>query len=373
MSRIGILFTIPNFITAGSGDAMLNVVRRLDRREFAPAVCVLKKGGALDAAVEDMGIPFLEAPMLVAPRPLWSLRRRVRQAAAVFRPHGFQLWHSFHYSDDYTEPLVARAAGARGWVFTKKNMSWNRRSWLVRSVLASRIAAQNTDMLRTFFNGALFRRKATLVPPGVDPERYRPGVPHRLGVRVRFEVPESSPLVGCVANLLPIKGQRTLIQAIQSLPGPHVVLAGPRLDENYASGLERLAEELGVANRVHIVGAVSDVPALLSELDIFVLPSLPPGEGCPVALLEAMSSGRACVTSNVPGCREAVVNGRSGLLVPPEDPDALAGALTALASPSTRISFGEEARRRVLDLFTLEQEARAYEQMYAELVRERRL
>jgi glycosyltransferase involved in cell wall biosynthesis len=128
-----------------------------------------------------------------------------------------------------------------------------------------------------------------------------------------------------------------------------------------------------VANRVHIVGAVSDVPALLSELDIFVLPSLPPGEGCPVALLEAMSSGRACVTSNVPGCREAVVNGRSGLLVPPEDPDALAGALIALASPSTRISFGEEARRRVLDLFTLEQEARAYEQMYAELVRERRL
>jgi glycosyltransferase involved in cell wall biosynthesis len=373
MSRIGILFTIPNFITAGSGGAMLNIVRRLDRREFAPAVCVLKKGGALDAVVEDMGIPFLEAPMLVALRPLWNLRRRVRQAAAVFRPHGFQLWHSFHHADDYTEPLVARAAGARAWVFTKKNMSWNRRSWLARSVLASRIAAQNTDMLRMFFKGPLLRRKVTLIPPGVDTERYAPAVSHRSDLRVRLGISEVALLVGCVANLLPIKGQRTLIQAIQSLPGAHIVLAGPRLDENYACGLERLAEELDVAGRVHIIGAVSDVPALLSELDIFVSPSLLPGEGCPVALLEAMSSGRACVTSNVPGCREPVVNGRSGLLVPPEDPDALADALIALTSPSVRISFGEEARRRVLERFTIEQEARAYEQLYLDLARKRRL
>lgn len=373
MSRIGILFTIPNFITAGSGSAMLNIVRRLDRREFAPAVCVLKKGGALDAAVEEMGIPFLEAPMLVAPRPLWSLRRRARQAAAVFRPHGFQLWHSFHYADDYTEPLVARAAGAGAWIYTKKNMSWNSRSWFVRSILASRVAIQNTDMLRLFFKGPLLRRKVALIPPGVDTERYAPAVSHRSDLRARLGISEVALLVGCVANLLPIKGQRTLIQAIQSLPGAHVVLAGPRLDKDYARGLERLAEELDVAGRVHIVGAVSDVPALLSALDIFVLPSLLPGEGCPVALLEAMSSGLACVTSNVPGCREPVVNGRSGLLVPPEDPDALAGALIALGSPNVRMSFGEEARRRILDVFTLEQEARAYGRMYADLVRERRL
>ena len=215
---IRILFTIPNFITAGSGGAMLNIVRRLDRRLFAPAVCVLKKGGALDAAVEEMGIPFLEAPMLVEPRPLWSLRRRVRQAAAVFRPHSFQLWHSFHYTDDYTEPLVARAAGARAWVFTKKNMGWNRRSWLLRSILASRIAAQNTDMLRRFFGGWFFREKAALVPRGVDTERFRPGLRNGFALRERLGFPPEAIVAGCVAHLVPVKGHPTLLEAVARFP-----------------------------------------------------------------------------------------------------------------------------------------------------------
>ncbi len=370
---IRILFTIPNFISAGSGGAMLNIVKRLDRSRFAPAICVLRKGGALDAAVEGMGIPFLEAPMLVEPRPLWSLPARVLRAAAVFRPHGFQVWHSFHYADDYTEPLVARAAGARAWVFTKKNMGWNRRSWFLRSALAGRIAAQNTNMLKEFFRGPLFARKTSLVPRGVDTKRFTGEVPHRLALRGRFGVSESSLLVGCVANLLPIKGQGTLIQAIARVPGTHAVLAGPRLDAAYASGLERLAEELRVAERVHFMGPVTEVPALLSELDVFVLPSMPPGEGSPVALLEAMSSRRACIASDVPGCRDLLVPGRSGALVRPGDPGALADALASLASSGVRASFGEEARRRVLERYTIEQEARAYEQLYLDLAKERHL
>lgn len=373
MSPIRILFTIPNFITAGSGGALLNIVRRLDRNQFASAVCVLRKGGALDAAVEDMGIPFLEAPMLVEARPLWSLPARVLRAAAVFRPHGFHIWHSFHYGDDYTEPLVARAAGARAWVFTKKNMGWNRRSWFLRSVLASRIAAQNTTMLREFFQRPLFLTKTNLVPRGVDTKRFADDLPHRFVLRSRFGVPESSLLVGCVANLLPIKGQGTLIRAIKDIPGIHAVLAGPRLDRNYATGLERLAEDLGVAERVHFTGPVTDVSALLSELDVFVLPSLPPGEGCPVALLEAMSSGRACIASDVPGCRDLLEPGRSGVLVRPADPGALAEALVSLTSSGVRASFGEEARRRVLERFTIEREARAYEQLYLDLALERNL
>ena len=178
--------------------------------------------------------------------------------------------------------------------------------------------------------------------------------------------------MGCVANLVPIKGQTTLIRAVKGTPGVHAVLAGPPLDASYASGLGRLAGQLGVAARVHMLGGVSDVPALLSELDIFVLPSLLPGEGFGVALLEAMSSGRACIASDVPGCRDLVVADQSGLLVPAGDPEALTRALATLASPCVRAAFGEEARRRVLASFTLEQEVRAYEQLYMESARERR-
>lgn len=367
MSQIRILFTIPNFITAGSGDAMLNVVRRLDRREFAPAVCVLKKGGALDAAVEDMGIPFLEAPTLVAPRPLWSLRRRVRQAAAVFRPHGFQLWHSFHYADDYTEPLVARAAGARAWVFTKKNMGWNRRSWLLRSVLASRIAAQNTDMLRNFFRGPLFRDKARHLPPGVDTERFRPGVSRQPSFRAQLGFPPGAIVAGCVAHLVPVKGHPTLLEAIAKVPGLFLVIAGAARDEHYAKKLAETVAEAGLGERVRFLGNVTDVPGLLAELDIAVLPTWDRWrmEGCPIALLEAMACGIACVATEIPGARDVIEPERNGLLVPPRDSQLLSRALSRLTSePELRRRLGEGARTRVLERYTIEREVEAYEHLY---------
>jgi glycosyltransferase involved in cell wall biosynthesis len=367
MSRTGILFTIPNFITAGSGDAMLNIVRRLDRREFAPAVCVLKKGGALDAAVEDMGIPFLEAPMLVAPRPLWSLRRRVRQAAAVFRPHGFQLWHSFHYADDYTEPLVARAAGARAWVFTKKNMSWNRRSWFLRSALAGRIAAQNSDMLRKFFRGPFLRDKATHIPPGVDTERFRPSVSRQPGLRAQLGFPPKAIVAGCVAHLVPVKGHPTLLDAMARVQGLYLVIAGAAHDEQYAKKLAETVAEAGLGERVRFLGNVADVPGLLAELDIAVLPTWDRWrmEGCPIALLEAMACGVACVVTDIPGSRDVIEPERNGLLVPPRDSEALSRVLARLtAEPELRRRLGEGGRARVLAHYTIEREVEAYERLY---------
>ncbi|HEY1434575.1 MAG TPA: hypothetical protein VGG65_04320, partial [Thermoanaerobaculia bacterium] len=68
-----ILFTIPNFTTAGSGRAMLNIVERLDRRRFAPSICASRRGGRLEAEIDRMGIPYLEAPVTVPSRPLATL------------------------------------------------------------------------------------------------------------------------------------------------------------------------------------------------------------------------------------------------------------------------------------------------------------
>src|SRR5690554_5965792 len=110
-----ILFTIPNFITAGSGQVMLNIIKQLDRERFAPAVCVLKKGGRLDQEVEALGIPFLEAPFEITPKPYHLLPWRAWKAAQAFRDYGFQIWHSWHYASDYTEPIIARFAGTKGW------------------------------------------------------------------------------------------------------------------------------------------------------------------------------------------------------------------------------------------------------------------
>ncbi len=366
-----ILFTIPNFITAGSGRAMLNIVERLNRTRYQPAVCVLKKGGELDAEVVRLGCELLEAPFAIPARPYLSLPMRARRAAAPFRARKFQIWHSFHYTSDYTEPIIARFAGAKAWVFTKKNMGWKDRAWRVRSLFARRIAAQNTDMMREFFGLWCYRAKARLVPRGVVTNRFEPQTDRSLGLRTRLGLKPEAVVVGCVGHLVPVKGHPTLLESLARVPGVELFVAGKPMDEAYTASLHRLAVELGLGNRVHFLGGVSDVPALLAEVDIAVLPTWAKWrmEGCPVALLEAMSCGKACVATDIPGSRDLIEHGRSGLLVPPEEPEALAAALRRLAeSPGLRRELGEAARQQVLDHYTIEREVAAHEALYAEIL-----
>jgi len=444
---VPILFTIPNFITAGSGRAMLNIIERLDRQRFAPAVAVLRKGGDLDKVVEELGIPFIEAPFTVPPRPYLTLLPRCWRASrafvrpppsalrppasvttssdlrplssvrialpisggldsrstvaavsghssapsSVFRPPSsvlgpppsvlgppssrpFTLWHSFHYSDDYTEAVIARMAGARAWIYTKKNMGWGSRAWKLRTRLASRVAVQNSDMMKQFFPNGSAHAKTRSVPRGVDTTKFSPTAAPTLGLRAQRNIPGTAVVIACVAQLVPVKGHPTLLHALAPVPRAHLLIAGSPLDKAYTKALHNQVAELQLENRVHFLGGIKDVPALLAESDIFVLPTWARWrmEGCPVALLEAMSCGKACVATDIPGSRDLVENGKSGLLVPPEDSDALASALRRLlASPELRQRLGKAACQRVLDHFTIEKEVAAHEALYSELVTDR--
>lgn len=361
-----ILFTIPNFVTAGSGAALLAIVRRLDRTTFEPTICVSRLGGSLEAEIRALGIPLIEAAFTVPALPYASLPRRAWAASRAFRGYKFDLWHSFHYSDDYTEPLIARMAGTRRWIFTKKNMSWGSRAWRVRSMLATRIAAQNSDMISDLFNFRLLRAKTRLVPRGVDLKHFTPSGPAGFGLREKLDL-AGKLVIGVVAHIVPVKNYETLISAIALRPHVALVIAGRELDKAYAASLRDHASQLAVADRVHFMGPVEDIPALLREFDVFCLPSHQ--EGSPVALLEAMACGRACVASDVPGIRDIVENGRSGLLVPPRDPVAFAAAFDAMANPPFRNAYGLAARSRVEQQFSIEREVAAHTALYNEVLR----
>lgn len=366
---IPILFTIPNFETAGSGRALFEVARRLDRRFFAPEICVTRRGGRLEADIAAAGIPLFEAAFTVAPRPLYRLPARIRAAAAPFAPRRYAIWHSYHYLDDYTEPLIARAAGAR-FVFTKKNMSWNGRSWLLRSLLSRRIAAQNTDMLRRFFAGWPLEAKTTYLPRGVDTERFAPRTTSAVD-----PAPEGRRLrVGSVAHLLPVKGQDRLIAALVDLPEIELHLAGRPLDADFERRLVAAIHEAGLAGRVFLHGEVVDIPAFLHRLDVFVLATRASGrmEGCPVALLEAMASGLPVLAAQIPGVEDLLATPGSGILLPAADVAFVAGLKHELAQLAAdgelRAALGDAARQRVLQEFSIEQEVSRHERLYHEML-----
>ncbi len=293
----------------------------------------------------------------------------MRAAAEPFKAHGFALWHSFHYGDDYTEALIARAAGARGWIYTKKNMNWKRLSWHARSLLARRIAAQNTDMMREFFASPFYRGKARLVRRGVDVVKFSPSVPPRLKLRERLGIPADATVVSSVAHLVPVKGHPVIILAAASVKNTHLLLAGHDPTSDYADSLRGQVKRHGVSDRVHFLGRVEDVPALLAETDIFVLATRAHGqeEGCPVALLEAMAAGRACIATDVAGSRDLIVNGQSGVLVPSGDPLAMGQAIDRFAqNAGERRRFGHAALTRIMEKFTIDHEVRAHEALYTE-------
>ena len=200
-------------------------------------------------------------------------------------------------------------------------------------------------------------RKIRVVYNGVPIEQFDrglDGVPRDAG---------SHPTVLVVARLHSQKGLQYLLQAATLVPDVRFIVAG---DGPARSELMRQAETLRLGDRFQFLGEREDVPALLRAADVFVLPSL--YEGLPVSVLEAMAAGTPVVATAVGGTDEAVVDGESGILVPPRDPEALANAIREMLSNAPLASkLVAGAKARVAASFSADTVARGVSEVYAEL------
>jgi glycosyltransferase involved in cell wall biosynthesis len=203
-----------------------------------------------------------------------------------------------------------------------------------------------------------------VVPSGIDLAQFR-----EVGDRVRrkpagFDCPPDAIVIGSVGWLTPVKGHRVLLEAAASLrrqwPRLHVVIvgSGPLRDD-----LERLARRRGIAETVRFLGARIDVSDCLGGMDIYVQPSL--NEGMGRGLIEAMAAGRPAVASRVGGIPAVVEDRKTGLLVPPNDPAALARALEELLrKPDWAKELGAAARASIGERFSAAAMVRAIESVY---------
>ena len=205
--------------------------------------------------------------------------------------------------------------------------AWQRLGWATRPEV---IYTSEADRER---DG---RRPSHVVPLGIDLDRFAAAQP---------ALRKDGPIVGNVARLAPQKDHATLIEAARQLPeGVRVVVVG---DGELRRELERRADGLPV----ELVGARDDVPELLASFDVFAFPSL--FEGLCLAVIEAQAAGVPVVATPVGGIRETVVDGETGLLVPPRDPAALAVAIRRLLDdPDLARRLAEEARRRVRETYS---------------------
>ena len=165
--KLKILFTIPNFDTAGSGKALLNVANNLDKNLFEPHIACLHNKGKFFKIVERSKIPVHIHKTTHEMKPRMTGFLKCMILAKYFKSLNIDLIHSFHYGPDYSEALAANIARIP-WLYTKKNMNWgglSKNGWLLRTFLSKHILVQNNDMIKEFFPNS---NKLTLVQRGVN-------------------------------------------------------------------------------------------------------------------------------------------------------------------------------------------------------------
>ena len=306
MKKIKILFTIPNFDTAGSGKALLNIAKGLDKDVFEAQIMCLHDRGKFFKTVKETGIPIHIYPYLSKARPLVTLFSSSWKVSHKFKEINPDIIHSFHYAPDYTEALAAKMANIH-WVFTKKNMNWggmSKNAWKLRSFLAKRIIIQNTDMRKEFYPNS---NKIELIPRGVDTRSFFPIRNQNSELREKHNTQPNERILITVANMAPVKGIEFLINAFSKLndcSDNWVLWLVGDYDNPYGSELKKLVKEKKLQKKIIFIGKQLKVNMFLNEAELFVLPTKNRGEGSPVALLEAMSCGLSVIGSRVPGIKD---------------------------------------------------------------------
>jgi glycosyltransferase involved in cell wall biosynthesis len=194
-------------------------------------------------------------------------------------------------------------------------------------------------------------RKATQAGNGRDPAVFRPDPAARTRIRAELGVPPDAVVIIAVSRLVRHKGYPELLAAMAHVPNAELWVVGERLPSDHGDDLNELFARAANGVCLRRLGYRTDVPALLAAADMFTLPSH--FEGLPMSVIEAMLTGLPVVATNIRGPREQVVEGETGLLVPPATIQPLATALNRLVGdPAGRAAMGEAGRLRALARYT---------------------
>ena len=289
----------------------------------------------------------------------------IPRLARVLRRERADVVHSHNFAPLNYGTLAAKLCGLRT-LNTRHGRAAITASRLIWALTDGVIAVSEDAKRELLAHNRIAAHKVHVVLNAVDTTVYRE---RRGGVlrRIELGLPEGVPIVGTVGRLSPEKDHATLLEAVKMMRDAgstaHLAIVGGGPLE---AALTTQVEALGLQESVHMLGFRTDVPAVLSLLDVYVLPSRM--EGVSLTLLEAMSAGLPVVATRVGGNPEVVVEGATGLLVEPGEPRQLAAALQSLlGDEARRLTLGADGRRRVDETFSMERFVDAHVQLYERL------
>lgn len=379
-------------VLGGSLTGILQLIDRLDRTRFAPSL-LLYQEKEIVPQLEAGGVPVAVLP----PQPGWlpdgdrgrggRAWLRVKEIPTVVLPRaqavGAHLVRAepdiVYLANGVTPNLDALVAAARAGIPTLVHEKGYRRIG-PRERFMSRwidVFVGMTELVTAHAKkrGVRARRHLT-VYDGIDCERFAPG--GGAAVRAELGIAPDAPVVGIVGHIQGWKGQDLVVQAMARLRDRHpelrcLIVGGVhRQGGAYAERMrQRIADER-LETQVILTGARRDVAACLDAMDVAIHASTNP-EPFGRVLIEAMALSRPLVAPREGGPLEIVVDGETGILVPPRDPEALAGAIDRLVrEPELRRRMGAAGRARVEAVFDIRHHVRAMEAIFDEMLAHRR-
>lgn len=371
-----IFYVIDSFDLGGAQTQLLELVQCLDKHEYQVAVCPIWPLMSLEPAFLDAGVEIIRIhkKYSIDFSEIWRLSQSMRH----FQP---DIVHTWLFTGNLWGRLAAIFAKVPVIVAGEMTVVPSEK---VPSIFLSinRILAHWTDVITANSQSGIDRlrvdgfetSKLRRIYHGVDLKRFSPEKVnlYRDEIRNRLGIRPGVVTIFVMARMTPQKGYPVFLQAVKQIveSGSDVCcfLIGDGPDRD---SLEKLTLFLGLSEIVHFLGFRQDTPELLSASDIFVISSY--WEGLPNAVLEAMAMGLPVVATNVSGTAEVVQDGKTGILVPPGDSQAMANSLLFLMNdPILRDQMGTEGRKRCEKEFSLEHSVLLTTSLYNELISNKR-
>jgi glycosyltransferase involved in cell wall biosynthesis len=359
----------------GAETQLVRIATTLRRRGWQVGILTMLPSSAFLEEIREAGIPLAECLGAQATLPWRSAWRIIRQLRR-WRP---SILATFNFPADAfgrvcgriaRVPTIVSAVGTTHIKTRLREQFYQRTEPLIAMTVANSKAAAS----RMTAQGILTAGKTCVIPNGLILDQF-PHRAERAEVRARLGVEDPAFLWIAVGNLRPAKDYPTLLEAAaqcaRTRPDFRLAIVGggtgdPR-PTPYAEGLRQRAEALQLGSKVTFLGSRADVPWLLRAADAFVLSSA--WEGMPNTLMEAMASGLPVVATDVGDVRELVEEGRSGFMVPAQEPEALAARMLALMAQGREAlaTMGARARQRIHERYENERVVDQWEALFNRL------
>lgn len=367
--RIKVCILIPRLRIGGAEVQVLHLLRNLDSSRFEVHLCLLNSG---DESMEVEARRYVESVELIDFR-MRFLPMRFCQLYMYLRRKRFDVLHSHLPLADTLGRAAGRLARVPVLITTEHGKHLWKPFWhlgldrILNGVTDARICVSHDILELRMSREGTPRDKLSYIPNAVDPAPFKSPARGRASVMAEFGWGMDDELVVTIGRLVPAKNYQVLVEAIgrlrESSPGVRCLIVG---DGGERGVIEERIGALGLEESLRITGYRRDTADLLAAADLFALSSI--REGLPVSLLEAMAAERAVVATRVGGIPDAIEDGVNGLLVQPDDPEALAAAMAkVLGDAELRRSLGAAASQTVEERFAVARAVRMVSSLYESL------